>query len=491
VFSIRTTPSPYEAAVHELDLSFNVILLRDRPAELARLLDERIKLAAKYVGKAAAIQHSKALEAVAQAVRFPSWHQLSAHLGRGTAGGDGGRLLASWPDALSSALLLLADVERELAMPEVQLQAYERFAHTLAMLTDSSVQGVLDGVCASLCAGKTWAEVRARSPLKATSALYAFVMDDPGLDDDEDGEGARPGGYFDESRACSALIEELDDRWQGYGGFTKVQKRQARAWVERALAAQPGFLEAGLALSWMQRDADEPEAAATLDRFIKQAEALIPAGFKGPIPWGQVGNRFYHRMLWLRLRLHHEAGNLKAGVRLARKQLKLNPADNLGVRFVLPSLLLELGEFVSAKRATKGLRGEEGLAAATIRAFCEYALGDTVAFRTELAEALVSLPWLRIFLVNQRAPLPGGDDGFRGIRPDLELFSEFVWPAYVEVPGLVLACRSFLSEPSVLEAEARLRSYWKGLGGHGEDRVGTWAEWRALCAEALDAMGKP
>jgi tetratricopeptide (TPR) repeat protein len=361
------------------------------------------------------------------------------------------------------------------------------------MLTDTSAQGVLDGVCAALCAGKTWAEVRARNPLKATTALYAFVVEEPEIlfdVDDEDDEG-KPGpatGCFDESRACSALIEELDEQWQGYDGFNKVQKRHARIWVEKALAAQPGFLEAGLALASMQHDAGEPEAAATLERFIKQTDALIPEGFKGLIPWVQIGNRFYHRMLWLRMRLQYEKDDFKGAVRLARKQLKLNPGDNLGVRFVLPLLLLQQGDYVAAKRATKVLHGEDGMAAGTIRAFCEFAVGNLVAFRRELAESLISLPWLRVFLMNQRAPLPDGDDGLRGVHPDTELFSEFVFPAYVEVPGLVFACRSFLGEARVLEVEARLRKYWKGYWGRGDDRVGSSGEWRAMCGEALESI---
>ena len=128
------------------------------------------------------------------------------------------------------------------------------------------------------------------------------------------------------------------------------------------------------------------------------------------------------------------------------------------------------------------------MAAGAIRAFCEFAVGNRAAFRRELAEALISLPWLRVFLMNQRAPLPDGDDGFRGIHPDLDLFTQFVWPAYVEVPDLVHACRSFLGEPGVLEAEAGLRRYWKAFADRGEDRVGTFDEWRALCRDALDAI---
>ena len=40
----------------------------------------------------------------------------------------------------------------------------------------------------------------------------------------------------------------------------------------------------------------------------------------------------------------------------------------------------------------------------------------------------------------------------------------------------------------MLDAGATLRTYWKGYWGRGDDRVGSNAEWRALCAEALEAM---
>ena len=329
-------------------------------------------------------------------------------------------------------------------------------------------------MCAPICAGKSWDEVATCSPLQATSQLYTFVAR----------EGLETGGYFDWSAACYQLVEELDDEWQGYGEFNKPQQKKARKWVENALAAQPGFLEGGLALAQMQHDAGEAESSVTLDRFIRQADAQMPKGFKGRITWGHLGNRCYHRMLWLRLKMHQDGGDLKAASRLARKQLKLNPNDNLGIRFVLPLLLLTQGEYVAAKRATKGLTGDEGLTAAAIRAFCEHALGNRAAFRRELADALISLPWLRVFLLNQSKPLTDGDDGFRGVQPDLEAFLEFAWPAYAAVPGLRDACRSFLAEPRVLRAEAELRLYWKGYWGRGGGRVGSLEGWRALSAKA-------
>jgi len=71
----------------------------------------------------------------------------------------------------------------------------------------------------------------------------------------------------------------------------------------------------------------------------------------------------------------------------------------------------------------------------------------------------------------------------------MELFTEFAWPAYVEVPGLVHACRSFLAEPRVLQAEAELRRYGKGYWGRQDNRVGSHERWRVLCSKALADIG--
>jgi hypothetical protein len=472
----------FEEAALALDLDVLSYLFAHHPQEQSHRMAERIKLAAKLLARAVGLQQSKALEAVAQAIRFRTWHDLSSHLVRGQEAAPQA-LPTGWLDALSAAVVLMVIVEDDVTMPAARVEAFEQFGQTLAMLTDAPKQVVLDAVSAHLCAAKTWTEVRGRSPLKAKAALYTFVAAMPH-------EEAGLGGYFEESPACRQLTEELDDQWQGYEQLTKVEKRHARKWVEHALASQPGFLEGGLSLAWMQHEAGQGEASATADRFIRQAEALIPAGYKGPIAWANTGNRFYHRLLWLRLKLNHVASDLPSAVKVARKQLRLNPNDNLGVRYVMPLMLLEQGEHVAARRAAaKHLDGEYGHTAGAIRAFCEYAIDNQAGFRQALVGALISLPWLRRFLLNQRAPLPEGDDGIRGLRPDTETFDEFAWPAYCAVPGLRKSCESFLAEPLVLQAEDELRRYWKGywVDRYGV-RIGTSEGWNALVSSWTDRL---
>lgn len=118
----------------------------------------------------------------------------------------------------------------------------------------------------------------------------------------------------------------------------------------------------------MQHTAKDPVATATVGYWVKQAEALVPKGFKGTVPWGHVDNRFYHRLLWLQMRIGSEWNDLPLATRAARKQLRLNPRDNLGVREVLPGLLLRQGQVDAARRSLKHLADEVGLGASLIRA---------------------------------------------------------------------------------------------------------------------------
>ena len=192
-------------------------------------------MAARLMAKAADLQHNRALDVVAQALRFPSWHHLSAHLTR-AEGLSRGPLPAGWLDALSAAVVLTVQVEEDVALPAAQLEAFERFGEVLSMLTDAPKQLVLDNVPAALCGGRSWREVRSRSPLKTVQPLYQFAVHEHAA---EGGAEGSSGGCFEVSPACQQLVEQLDESWQDYDDFTKAQKKRARRWVEAALAAQP------------------------------------------------------------------------------------------------------------------------------------------------------------------------------------------------------------------------------------------------------------
>lgn len=478
------TPSrQFDQAALALDMQVETYWFNCTPDEQANKLRARLQEAAKLLVNATSLPLEQARDALAHGLRFASWKALTAHL----ALADGftpGQLPVGWLDALSPCLVFMIYPEPHVPLPETQLQAFEHLAATLSMLTDLPGQDVLEGVCAPLCADRSWHTVKNRNPLQANAPLYRFEVLQ------EDAEGG-VGGRFESSAACFALTQELDEQRQGYDRMSKAEQRQARRWVEDVLQAQPGFLEGGLALAWMQREAGEEGALTTAKRYVKQAEALIPKGFKGRILWGHLGNRFYHRLLWLVLELHHEQERCDTSVTIARKLLRLNPGDNLGVRYVLPLLLLEQGDVSAAQRTLKVLADEEGLAASAIRAFVAFADKDTGTFRLELATALFTLPVLRAFLLNDNRALPEGETGYRQIQPDVETFAKFAWPSYCTVPGLSKACTAFLKEPVVLKAEEDLRRYWEGYWNarrQGRQAEGTEEGWQALLQQCIERV---
>lgn len=470
-------PSPqFDQVALALDMQVETYWFNRTPDEQVNKLRARLQEAAKLLVSATSLPLEQAREALAHALRFASWSALTAHLAQAD-GFTSGKLPAGWLDALSPCLVFMIYPEPHVPLPEAQLQAFEHLAATLSMLTDLPGQEILDGVCAPLCADRSWHAVKHRNPMQANVPLYGFRVLQ------EDAEGG-VGGCFEASAACFALTQELDEQRQGYDHMSKAEQRQARLWVEDVLQAQPGFLEGGLALAWMQREAGEEAALTTVRRHLKLAEALIPKGFKGRILWGHLGNRFYHRLLWLMLELSHEQDRCDTAATLARKLLRLNPGDNLGVRYILTLLLLELGDLNAAQRALKGLSDEEGLTASAIRAFVAYADKDTCTFRHELATALFTLPVLRAFLLNDNRALPEGETGYRQIHPDVETFAKFAWPGYCTVPGLSKACTAFLKEPAVLKAEEELRRYWNARR-QGRQAVGSAEGWQALLVQCI------
>ena len=119
--SSNFTPSPvFDLAAQTLDLAVESLWFNTRPAEQAEQLGARIEMAASLLEKAADLPHVEALEAVAHALRFPSWKNLRDHLAR-ARGFAAGRLPAGWLDALGASVVLLVQAEDDVMLPAGQL----------------------------------------------------------------------------------------------------------------------------------------------------------------------------------------------------------------------------------------------------------------------------------------------------------------------------------------------------------------------------------
>lgn len=459
--------SSFDCFAGDLDELGTKFWYSQNPVGVSSRLNDRIKFGAKILANACNIQRSRALECFAVALVFQNWHFLSSHLSR-AADFPESRAPDDWVEPLKFSLVLLIESDTEAALKPNQISAFEDFATRLSQQASCPVELVLDTVCAGFCGGEAWAAVNSRNALNASTPLYQFEIDhlDPRA------------GRFTESRACQQLISELDGYYQG----TKTQEQLQRAekWMVSALVSQPDFLECGLCLAQIYYDQGNLQAAyATIQKFIKKADRLIPMGYRGTIEWGWITNRFYQRMLWLQMTIFHDADWMRKCLASARKQLRLNPNDNLGVRYIYPLMLLEVGEFEKAAKAAR-FKDQSGHDAAFVQAFCRFALGDHPGFIKCLATALFDLPILRRFLMDDDSVLPDGDDGYRGVIPDLNTLARYAWPAYLTVPGLQAACIDFLADAFVRDAEDQLRVYWKGFWRRGPDALGTSQGWHAL-----------
>jgi len=196
---------------------------------------------------------------------------------------------------------------------------------------------------AMLQGADSWEVLTKRKPEESKKPLYTFHYD-------------RHRGTFEWSDACVVLVEKMDSMWQNYEDIPQENQELAAELITNKVAKRPDFLEGCLALATIQKIEGRLEKARESYREgIKRAEALIPKEYKGPIDWLYTENRFYHRLLYNYMLWCAEYGKIVSAIKLARKQLRLNPGDNLGVHISLPIMLAADGQHASAERAMRRL----------------------------------------------------------------------------------------------------------------------------------------
>lgn len=433
---------------YALDVGFPEIWINREPNDASTAMAERVKFGAKLLRKITHQQHSQALECVSIAVGFSTWHDLAAHLESIAVSTPNGVARESI-GRLKETLAILTNPPLETSLSTDQILALELFGARLSACANVPLPAVLDTVCAGYCGNVSWKELTERSPLSARAPLYRFEPDS--LDPDKTGR-------FTESYACSQLIDQLDDIYQDT--TTEESITEAKIWIEHALARQPDFLEAGLCLAQIHyRRGRLSEAFRVVDAHIRKAERLIPTGYRGVIPWYCAENRFYLRMLNLRMEVNYDCGLMAECLRDARKQLRRDPS-NVSVKATYPLLLLQCGAYEKAAIAARALRNQ-GDASYIICAFSCFTMNNYRGFIQNLTRALIDLPATRFFLANDSDELPDDSEMYRGVMPDMETLARYGLPAYESIPGLASACASYLAMTVVHDAERQLWEAWK------------------------------
>ena len=439
------------------------------------------------------VGHRKMLEAVAKAAGFPNWHAFQTVATRliedyqvpeyGSRQDAPESVLAP----LIPALPLLIEVKRDLAPTETQRNGLEKIGERLAGEIGAPVQAVMD-VLAHLQDADSWSKLNSRRPEQSLEPLYAFRLMEEG------------DGLFEWSVACAALVDRLDQAWQGYSDWPKREQRKAEKIVLEMVTSRPDFLEGQLALATMNEENSRENAAlAVFEKAIERAEDLIPEGFKGKISWGYTENRFYHRLLFNYMRLCVKMGQLPKAIKMARRQLRLNPNDNLGVRFDLPVYLAASGKHDSAAVALRAFNkkdAQKGAQEFMVMSLCRLAAGSIQDGAELFLRALFDLPMLRPILLDNKVPdyhSDGDWEWHRGVIPDIESMWFEILAMTLPSPELTVLYTQILRTQEVTDAEKRMAATFSAEMEkirHNWSMPDTTYLWRNDCARTSKALAQ-
>jgi tetratricopeptide (TPR) repeat protein len=165
--------------------------------------------------------------------------------------------------------------------------------------------------------------------------------------DDETDKPIQYGTFSREWSEEEELHELIDTLEAG-----RISHKQGLLRAQELLVKFPGQLEiqnfiANRLWSLEMRD----ESTDVREKAYRQANALIPPGFKGQISWGEVDNRSFLRIAHGYLLALMHRGDGKAAKALAKRLLAWCPSDSLGVRMLLGDISLMTGDTQSAMKS--------------------------------------------------------------------------------------------------------------------------------------------
>ena len=458
-----------------------------------RLLDAAKRHARFLEDHFSSVGHREMLEHVAKSAGFSNWHAFQTLttdiLERYTPGQYGVRPTepGSLFEPFVPALPLLIRVAPDLSPNSEQLAGMQSITQRLSDSLGSAL--AVKNVLAKLNGSDTWALLLARKPENSTKPLYEFCFD---------GDH----GVFWWTPACAALVEQMDRLWQRYSDRPSSEKKRARRYIENIVAKRPDFLEGWLALATIEElDGRDEIVGSIYEAAIQKADALIPSEFKGTVSWLDIENRFFHRLLYGYMRWNIRHAQFVTATKLARRQLKLNPEDNLGVRIDLPLLFAVVGKTSSSIAAMRKLTRPDAILdghVLLIMSLCHLLNGDTQKGQRLFLNALFELPALRPLLSEQRIPDMHDADWrwHRGVIPDFDTLwfhfeTAIIWrPDALVEPMLT----RILRHPEVEKAELQSASLFDRTKTARKDEntprltMGTWKKQNQDLA--LDLVGR-
>ncbi len=260
---------------------------------------------------------------------------------------------------------------------------------------------------------------------------------------------AHPAGIDAADEALNSLLDAKD--------AGSVDESRFIAKLRQLVKKYPWFIDGHAHIGVALFDhGDFDAAAAAFERGAQIGDEAMPARFRGRIDWAELENRPYLRCLHGLALCRQKQGRLRDSVSIMKRMLRFNPSDNQGVRFLVGSGLLRLGQVASARRyLAKAAEGDPG---------CRYDLalldfigGSYVAAATSLRWGFVENGYIAEMLCGMRRPPP------LMIWTGTNLADRDTAEAYVEAggelwwttPGAIEFLRWLHMHPKVLEERAR------------------------------------
>jgi hypothetical protein len=146
---------PFHAEVCALGLEFVTSALAKYPESLAPLLHAKLRLAARRLARAAAIDELLALDVMARIVGAQSWPLVDLQLGAAQRAADATQS-TGWLNAFTPVAVLLCEPVAGVALNMVAARSFEALSRSMARHSTQRLQLVRDGVCARFCGCDCW-----------------------------------------------------------------------------------------------------------------------------------------------------------------------------------------------------------------------------------------------------------------------------------------------------------------------------------------------
>ncbi|MEI6188617.1 MAG: hypothetical protein WCP46_09065 [Alphaproteobacteria bacterium] len=189
---------------------------------------------------------------------------------------------------------------------------------------------------------------------------------------------------------------------------------------------------------------------------VNDAPPDVPKTFTGIVLIDLRSRSIYHRLLYNYMKFSARKGNFKLAIKLAKKQLKIDPHDHFGLRYDLPCLYAANNDLFNGFKALKALK-QKSLDARTflVTALLYHNAREYREYGIPFVRAMLMMPVIRkLFSVDG---FPKGDD----IEPSLDSIKFHLELLPETTKELSYEWRNFLEDRTFKKCEQSLTNLYK------------------------------